>query len=163
MATPEQSRPPRTGPAPDSLARSVPEPSPDHLGPEPEENRPGHHPAEEQDQPPLDDFAAKFGIPPEVPSDDGGVGSDAAEARSDDGEARSADAPSRGRGRASEASGASAGHEDVSDDDPDSAGGHLPRQVRTVWVVTARRGVLPALGGVRAVTDALERIVRRTL
>ena len=30
-------------------------------GPVPAENQPGHHPAEEQDKPPLDKFAAKLG------------------------------------------------------------------------------------------------------
>jgi hypothetical protein len=30
-------------------------------GPVPPENQPGHHPAEEQDKPPLDKFAAKLG------------------------------------------------------------------------------------------------------
>jgi hypothetical protein len=30
-------------------------------GPIPPENQPGHHPAEEQDKPPLDKFAAKLG------------------------------------------------------------------------------------------------------
>jgi hypothetical protein len=30
-------------------------------GPIPSENQPGHHPAEEQDKPPLDKFAAKLG------------------------------------------------------------------------------------------------------
>ena len=30
-------------------------------GPVPPENQPGHHPAEEQDRPPLDKFAAKLG------------------------------------------------------------------------------------------------------
>lgn len=30
-------------------------------GPVPEDNRPGHHPDHEQDQPPLDDFAARLG------------------------------------------------------------------------------------------------------
>ena len=30
-------------------------------GPIPPENQPGHHPAEEQDQPPMDKFAAKLG------------------------------------------------------------------------------------------------------
>lgn len=35
-------------------------------GPVPPENQPGHHPAEEQDKPPLDKFAAKLGtMPPE--------------------------------------------------------------------------------------------------
>jgi hypothetical protein len=31
-------------------------------GPVPPENQPGHHPAEEQDKPPLDKFAAKLGV-----------------------------------------------------------------------------------------------------
>jgi hypothetical protein len=31
------------------------------TGPVPEDNRPGHHPDHDQDQPPLDDFAARFG------------------------------------------------------------------------------------------------------
>ncbi len=30
-------------------------------GPVPPENQPGHHPAEEQDKPPIDKFAAKLG------------------------------------------------------------------------------------------------------
>ena len=30
-------------------------------GPVPADNQPGHHPADEQDQPPLDKFAAKLG------------------------------------------------------------------------------------------------------
>jgi hypothetical protein len=30
-------------------------------GPVPSENQPGHHPADEQDKPPLDKFAAKLG------------------------------------------------------------------------------------------------------
>ncbi len=30
-------------------------------GPVPAENQPGHHPAEEQDKPPIDKFAAKLG------------------------------------------------------------------------------------------------------
>jgi hypothetical protein len=35
-------------------------------GPVPPENQPGHHPAEEQDKPPIDKFAAKMGtMPPE--------------------------------------------------------------------------------------------------
>jgi hypothetical protein len=35
-------------------------------GPIPPENQPGHHPAEEQDKPPLEKFAAKLGtMPPE--------------------------------------------------------------------------------------------------
>jgi hypothetical protein len=40
-------------------------------GPVPVDNQPGHHPAEEQDKPDLDAFAAKLGIaePPEAGSD----------------------------------------------------------------------------------------------
>ena len=67
MATPEQSRPARTGRTDlDARSRSVPEThGPGGLGPEPEDNQPRHHPPEEQDQPPLDDFAARLGIPSE--------------------------------------------------------------------------------------------------
>ena len=32
-------------------------------GPVPPENQPGHHPAEEQDKPDLDEFAARLGTP----------------------------------------------------------------------------------------------------
>jgi hypothetical protein len=35
------------------------------VGPVPEENQPGHQPAEDQDKPDLDQFAKRFGIPPE--------------------------------------------------------------------------------------------------
>ncbi|HSL57225.1 MAG TPA: hypothetical protein VK866_05235 [Acidimicrobiales bacterium] len=31
------------------------------TGPVPEDNQPGHHPAHDQDKPPLDDFAERFG------------------------------------------------------------------------------------------------------
>ena len=177
MATPEQSRPPRTGPEPDGLARSVPEPTHEHLGPEPEENRPGHHPPEEQDQPPLDDFAAKFGIPPESPGDDEPADEPApptsVAGRDAEGEARTETADGPGSG--AEASESDTDESDT--DEPDSARPRdaepeaverkgrapLPRPVRAVWVVTVRRGVLPALGGVRSATVALERVVRRTL
>lgn len=56
------------------------QPQPGSSGPTgavPVDNQPGHHPPEEQDQPDLDAFAAKLGIPdeatgevPEPPPDD---------------------------------------------------------------------------------------------
>ena len=38
-------------------------------GPVPAENQPGHHPAEEQDKPDLDEFAAKLGTPASGPEE----------------------------------------------------------------------------------------------
>ena len=38
-------------------------------GPVPPENQPGHHPAEEQDKPDLDEFAAKLGTPASQPEE----------------------------------------------------------------------------------------------
>ena len=161
MATPEQSRPPRTGPEPDSLARSVPEPSHDHIGPEPEDNRPGHHPPEEQDQPPLDDFAAKFGIPPQAPSDS--ASSEPGEVPPESAppwtgpDVTSPDSVARGPAAADEVDDGEHG------EDSKAHAHRLPRPVRTVWVVAVRWGVLPVLGGVRSASEGLERLVRRTI
>jgi hypothetical protein len=146
MASPEQSHEGRTGRTElDDRARSVPGSSgAGRFGPEPEENQPGHHPAEEQDRPPLDDFAAKFGI-----------------ASDTTGEAAEAEPPPGDR----------PGHDDLARSEaapPDGRGGArgrhlLPDPVHRVWAVTVRRGVLPALGGIRSATDALERVARHSI
>lgn len=142
MATPEQSQPSQTGRTDlDARARSTPEPGgADHLGPEPEENQPGHHPAEDQDKPPLDDFAARFGIVP----DDEEVGT----------EERPQPAPETARPSADEAPGPAG---------EGATGRTLPAPVRQVWSVTVRCAVLPVLGGARAAVDVLERAARDSL
>jgi hypothetical protein len=161
MASPEQSQPARTGRTElDTRARSAPvSPSaPDQFGPEPEANQPGHHPPDEQDQPPLDEFASKFGIPPESPpsdtvseeapvSEDSPITEDAPVAR---------DAPI-------------AEDAPVTEVEPDrvaapaARGLRAPAPVRQVWSVTIRRCVLPTLGGVRVVTERLERAARSSI
>lgn len=138
MAQPEQSRPNRTGRTDlDARARSTPEArsGPDQLGPEPEANQPGHHPEHEQDKPPLDEFAARLGITPE-----GG-----AEAPAPPGEE------------------VGAGERERSADRHDRGGHRLPGPARTVWVLTARCGVLPTLRVVRSAAEVAERAVRRSI
>lgn len=160
MASPEQSHEGRTGRTElDDRARSVPGASgAGRFGPEPEENQPGHHPAEEQDRPPLDDFAAKFGIAPDSSGDAGGT-APAPEARPDqDDDVRPEVSSSGDAARPAEAGddGVAASRE--------AHGRHLvPEPVRRVWVVTVRRGLLPALGGIRSVTEALERAARDSI
>ncbi len=147
MAQPEQSQPSRTGRTDlDARSRSVPEATlqPDHFGPEPEDNQPGHHPVEEQDQPPLDEFAARFGITSEGSSAD--ADDNAGASPSDDGIAQGATESAHG-----------ADHQTGERFRPVTAA------VRRVWVVTVRWGVLPALGGVRSATDVMDRAARRTI
>ncbi len=127
-------------------SRSVPEGTlqPDHFGPEPEDNQPGHHPVEEQDQPPLDEFAARFGITSESSSDD--TDGNAGASPSDDGTAQGAIESAQGDE-----------HQTRERLRPVTAA------VRRVWVVTVRWGVLPALGGVRSATDVMDRAACRTI
>lgn len=63
------------------------------AGPVPPENQPGHHPDQEQDQPDLDDLAARFGIRHD-PEGDGGDEPTSASAPRSSGRDRS---PSIGR------------------------------------------------------------------
>jgi hypothetical protein len=152
MASPEQSQPGRTGRTElDPRARSAPVPpsAPDPFGPEPEANQPGHHPPEEQDKPPLDEFAARFGITPEVPPADGGE-DDGAAPPSDSGEADEVDE--------TEEVDEAAAPEDADRDEAPSS-----NPVRQVWSVAVRRCVLPVLGGVRSITVVIERAARDSI
>jgi hypothetical protein len=138
MATPEQSRPAQTGPTEPEARGRVDrggDASLDHLSPVPEANQPGHHPPEEQDQPPLDDFAARFGI---VPGPDDG-------------------APDPAVPDSLDTTASPAAVEQA------PAGRSLPAPWRQCWSVTVRRGVLPVLGGVRAVTVVLEKAARESI
>ena len=141
MASPEQSRPGKTGRTDlDARARSASASSsePDQFGPEPEANQPGHHPTEEQDQPPLDDFAARLGI--------------------------AASPPSAGSGELAGAPPEVASEtEDDRGDDHVEGGFSAPHAARHIWSLAVRRGVLPLLGGVRAITDVLERAARDSI
>jgi hypothetical protein len=155
MASPEQSQPGRTGRTElDTRARSAPvSPSaPDRFGPEPEANQPGHHPPEEQDQPPLDDFAARFGITPDSSPSDGGE-QDTAAPPEGTGEQETAAPPEDG----GDGDGAASPEVAHRDDAPSS------NPVRQVWSVAVRRCVLPALGGVRSLTVFIERAARDSI
>lgn len=78
MGQPEIHRSGHTPLDPDAVPAMPPTPPPGSTdrgpGQVPEDNRPGHHPEHDQDKPPLDDFAARLGIPHEGEEDTGGEG-----------------------------------------------------------------------------------------